>query len=103
MIVRILADNQYRMNDEQMAEVDRLDDSLEVAINNNDESGFHTSLARLIEYIQKVGEVIPVEEIVSSDIIIPSDDMSLDEAREQFTPYNAPDKQATEPEPEGAS
>ncbi len=87
MIVRILADNQYRLTDEQMAEVDRLDDALEAALNNNDADGFQSSLLSLTQYIQQTGEIVPVEEIIPSDVIIPSSDMSLDEARQHFTPY----------------
>ncbi len=87
MIVRILADNQYRLTDEQMAEVDRLDNALEVALNTSDAGAFQSSLLNLTHYVQQVGEVVPVEEIVPSDVIIPSSDMSLDEARQHFTPY----------------
>jgi hypothetical protein len=86
MIVRILADNQYRMTDEHMAEIDQLDDALEAALNANDDAAFQSSLLRLTQYIQQVGEVVPVEEIVASDIIIPSSDMSLEEARLHFSP-----------------
>ncbi len=100
MIIRILADNQYRMTDDQMAEVDRLDDALEVALNNNDAEGFQSSLLTLTQYIQQNGAIVPVEEIVTSDLIIPSPDMSLDEAREQFTPYNV---HSAASQPEGAS
>jgi hypothetical protein len=87
MIVRILADNQYRLTDEQMAEVDRLDDALEAALTTNDAGAFQSSLLNLTQYVQQAGEVVPVEEIVPSDVIIPSPDMSLDEARQHFTPY----------------
>jgi hypothetical protein len=98
MIVRILADNQYRLTDEQMAEVDRLDDALEAALNNDDADGFQSSLLGLTQYVQQTGDVIPVEEIVPSDVIIPSPDMSLDEARQHFTPYTHHAEPASVPE-----
>ena len=98
MIVRILADNQYRLTDEQMTQVDTLDNDLEVALNNDDSAAFQAALQRLTAYVQQNGEVVPVEEIVASDVIIPSSDMSLDEARQHFTPYTV---HAEQPAPSG--
>ncbi len=87
MIVRIMADNQYRLTDEQMAEVDRLDNDLEAALNANDNAAFQATLQQLTAYVQQSGEVVPDEEVVASDVIVPAADMSLDEARRHFTPH----------------
>ena len=89
MIVRIMADNQYRLTDEQMAEVDRLDSDLEAALNANDNAAFQATLQQLTTYVQRSGEVVPDEEVVSSDVIIPAADMSLDEARRHFNAHVA--------------
>src|SRR5262249_25448983 len=88
MIVRIMSDNQYRMTDEQMKEFDLLDNDLEDALNNNDDVAFQASLQRLTDYIHGNGQVVPTEELVQSDLIVPATDMSLDEAKQHFTPYN---------------
>ena len=81
MIVRIHMDNQYRLSDDAVVEVDKLDDRLMQAINDNDQAAFSATLNELLGYVRKNGEKVPVEEIISSDLIFPSEDVTLDEAR----------------------
>ncbi len=82
MIVRILADNQYRLDDEHMGEVARLDNELLAAMDAQDEAGFASILTRLVEFVQQNGTPLAVEELVPSDVIVPAQDMTLAEARE---------------------
>jgi hypothetical protein len=82
MIIRILADNQYRIADADIPEVDRLDDDVMAALNGSDEAAFQSSLRRLVEFVQQRGQVVPHEELVPSQGIVPPADMSLAEARE---------------------
>jgi CBS domain-containing protein len=81
MIVRIHMEDQYRLSDDAVAEVDKLDDRLLRAINDNDQGAFSATLSELLGYVRKNGVKVPVEEIVSSDLIFPSEDVTLDEAR----------------------
>lgn len=81
MIVRIHMDDQYRLSDDATADVDRLDDRLMQAIEADDQTGFATALDELLGYVRARGEKVPVDEIISSDIIVPSEDMTLEEAR----------------------
>ncbi len=81
MIVRIHMEDQYRLSDNAVAEVDKLDDRLMQAINTNDQAAFSATLAELLGYVRKNGVKVPVEEIVPSDLIFPSEDVSLAEAR----------------------
>jgi len=90
VIVRIMTENQYRMTDDQMRQVDRLDDDLEAALRNNDVALFHSSLAALTDYIRTSGELVPVDELVPSNVIVPAPDMSLEEAREHFKSFTMP-------------
>jgi len=87
-IVRIMSDNQYRMTDVQMHEFDLIDNDLEDALNEDDDAKFRASLQRLTDYIHANGQVVPIEELVESDLIVPAADMSLAEAKQHFTPYN---------------
>ncbi len=80
MIVRIMTDNQYRLGDERMAEVRRLDDALDAALDSGDEKTFQSTLHQLVDYVHANGQVIPVEEVIPSDVIIPAPDMTLQEA-----------------------
>lgn len=81
MIVRILTDNQYRLGDDHMPTVRRLDDELVHALEANDTPAFATSLGQLVALIQREGTVLPMEDVVPSDIFVPAPDMTLDEAR----------------------
>jgi CBS domain-containing protein len=81
MIVRIHMDDQYRLSDDATADVDRLDDRLMQAIEADDQTAFATTLDELLGYVRARGEKVPVDEIISSDIIVPSGDMMLEEAR----------------------
>ncbi len=80
MIVRILSENQYRVDDAHMAIIARLDDDLQEAIHQNDHARFHTVLNQILELIRQHEEV-PAEELVTSDLIVPAPDMSLEEAK----------------------
>jgi len=100
-IVRIMSDNQYRMTDEQMHQFDLIDDDLEDALNNEDDAKFRAALQRLTDYIHSTGQVVPIEELVESDVIVPAVDMSLAEAKQHFTPYNETPREGEETPTQG--
>jgi hypothetical protein len=80
MIVRILSENQYRVDDAHMATIAKLDDDLQEAIHKADHAHFHTLLNQLLALIRQ-HEQVPADELVTSDLIVPAPDMSLEEAR----------------------
>jgi hypothetical protein len=81
MIVRIMADNQYRVEPEHEAEIARLDTALEAAVEADDEGQFRGTLQSLIQYLHDQGKVVPDDELVPSDVMIPAADMTLAEAK----------------------
>jgi coenzyme F420-reducing hydrogenase gamma subunit len=81
MIVRIMAEDQYRLDDSYRAQIEDLDEATEDALNKGDEAAFQKALHELIGAVRQNGQVVPVEEIVPSDWIIPGPDMTLEEAR----------------------
>lgn len=81
MIVRIQADNQYRLTDDQAPAVGRLDEQLMQALDQGNDASFSTTLHELVALIQREGAPIADEEVVTSDLIIPAADMSLEEAQ----------------------
>lgn len=81
MIARIMTENQYRLSDEDAAELDRLDDPLNDAIQSGDDLAFATALAKVLAFVREHGEAIPVEEVVPSDVILPAPDMTVVEAQ----------------------
>lgn len=81
MIVRIHMEDQYRLGDAAVAEVDKLDNALYAAIEAGDQTAFSEALQRLLTYVRANGQKIPTDEIVPSDVILPSEDMTVDDAR----------------------
>ena len=84
MIVRIMAEDQYRLDDSYRVQIEQLDEATEAALNEGDEAAFQKALHELIGAVREHGQVIPVEEIVPSDWIIPGPDMTLAEARSRL-------------------
>jgi predicted transcriptional regulator len=84
MIVRIMTEDQYRLDESQMDAVKRLDDALEAALDKNDAAGFQSTLQQLVELVRSEGQQVAIDEVVPSDLIVPAPDMSLDEAKERL-------------------
>ena len=59
MIVRIMAEGQYRVTDEHMREVQRLDDELDHAVAANDDNAFTATLQQLVEFVRQHGQIVP--------------------------------------------
>lgn len=81
MIVRIMTEDQYRLSDEYAAELRRLDDALEQAMDHGDAAGFSSTLTQVVTFVRQHGELVGMNEVLPSDAIVPAPDMSLDEAK----------------------
>jgi predicted transcriptional regulator len=81
MIIRIMADNQYRVDDSYLPELDKLDDPVVAALDQGDAEGYASALKTLVDFVCEHGEVLPMDEVVASDSILPAPDMTLDEVR----------------------
>ena len=82
MIVRIMGDNQYRVDDGQHAEIARLDAALMDALEASNQQGFQAALEQLTTFVQQHGTVVPDDELVTSDFMVPATDMTLTEAQD---------------------
>lgn len=81
MIVRIMGEGQWRLADEQMAQLNAIDTDLEKAVSAGDEDGYQTAFTALLTFVRG-GEKLPDEELHDSDAILPPSDSSLAEMRE---------------------
>jgi hypothetical protein len=88
MIARIMTENQYRIDEAHTGEIDRLDDEMVAAMDGDDAGRFAAALTDLIAHVRQYGQVVPNEELVPSDVMIPAPDMSLAEAH--ALPHQAP-------------
>ena len=82
MIVRILGEGQVDVPDGELDSLNSLDDALQAAVDGGDEAQFTQSLVALLSRVREVGRPLPDEEIVSSDLVLPSADASLAEVRD---------------------
>lgn len=85
MIVRIFSDGQYRIPDDVQARLHELDIATVNAIDSDDEAAFSSTYAALVELIHANGERLADEELEPSDLMLPPADITLEEAREEFT------------------
>ena len=85
MIVRIATEGQYELlaNDEEV--LNTLDNEAVVACEAGDEQHFRDTYARLLEFVRTHGKPVPDDQLGPSDVILPPPDVSLEEAKEEFT------------------
>ena len=81
MIVRVLADAQYRVADEVAAELSALDDKASEAIAAGDEPALLVLLRLMAETVRSNGDRLDDTDLSASDLQVPPEDLSLDEAK----------------------
>ena len=85
MIVRILGEGQFKVDDSAVAELNRLDSELESAVDRDNEAAFTAALRALLEEVRAQGSPLPADALESSDLILPPPDASMDEVRQMLT------------------
>ena len=81
MIVRILHEGQFEINDAAIEELNRVDDQLVEAVVAEDRARFAGLMARLHELVLQNSTPVPADYLGESEIILPADDASIDEVR----------------------
>ena len=82
MIVRLLGDGQFRVDDALRDRLNELDDEVMKAVEAGDEKALWDGLQALAEAVRGSGEKLADDDLSPSDAIIPPEDLSLEEARE---------------------
>ncbi len=82
MIVRLLGEGQFQVDDALRDRLNELDDEVTRAVDAGDEKALWTSLQALADAVREGGERLADEDLRPSDAIIPPEDLSLEEARE---------------------
>jgi hypothetical protein len=82
MIVRISGEGQFKVPEEHVGELNRLDGDLTKAVDAGDEEQFKTALEALLASIRTAGEELPADWIGPSDLVLPSPDSTIHEIRE---------------------
>lgn len=82
MIVRIMGEGQVRLADSHLAELNKLDDVLLQEMENGDGPGFRRTLGALLAKVRELGEPLPDDSLEPSELILPSQDATLEEVRD---------------------
>lgn len=85
MIVRIMGEGQYKVPSSLLDELNAIDNRIVEHIAKESESDYRMELGNIIAAIKKNGTPIDASEIMESDIIVPPEDLTLEEAREVFS------------------
>ena len=85
MIIRILGEGQFRLDDKHMNDLNKIDNRIVDYMNRGNQTEFMKELDRLISAVKELGEPLDPVEIVQSDLIIPPEDLSFEEARRVFS------------------
>ena len=85
MIVRIATESQYRLPDDDAAQLNELDNEVVAAVEAGDEDRFHEVFEQMIELVRRAGTPLGEDELEESDVIIPPPDLSFVEAANEFT------------------
>jgi len=81
MIVRILNEGQWQVEDHLVEELNSLDDSVEQAVNADDQELLASALEGLLDKVRTAGTRVPDAELHDSDLILPAADSTLADVR----------------------
>ena len=82
MIVRLMGEGQWRIDDALRERLNALDDAAVGALDRDDEGELDAKIDEMWELVKAEGERLPDEDLSPSDVIIPPSDLRLEETRE---------------------
>jgi hypothetical protein len=84
VIVRIATEGQYELGDGELQSLNEFDNAAVAACESGDEARFQEAFGRLLELVRR-GHPVADDDLRGSDVILPPPDVSLEEARADFT------------------
>ena len=85
MIVRIATEGQYELLENDAEVLNELDNEAVAACESGDEEQFRGTYSRLLQFVRENGSPVADDRLAPSDVILPPPDVSLDEARKEFS------------------
>lgn len=79
MIVRILGEGQYEVDESAAAKLDALDDELDAAVEARDDAAFKSALSRSVEVVKEGGTPVPEDSLHPAEVILPFADADVAE------------------------
>jgi hypothetical protein len=81
VIVRILGEGQFRVDDDTAAKLTVLDKNLDAAVHAGDEAAFTAALGAVVKLVRAAGMPVADDEFVTADYILPFSDSTVGEVR----------------------
>ena len=85
MIVRIAGEGQFQLPDEDLDRLNELDNAAVAAVEAGDEAKFQELWGQMLAMVAADGNALDDDELTESDIILPPRDITIEEARSEFT------------------
>jgi hypothetical protein len=82
MIVRLMGEGQFRVDDSLRERLNELDDQAMAALEASDETQLDQRLEQMFALVRAEGEPLPDDDLSPSDVIIPPADLTLEETRQ---------------------
>ena len=84
MIIRIMTEGQYNLPGAFIDDLNELDNKLVEIVEREDRDQFENTLKEMLDLVREKGTEVPVDELVESDLVLPSPDITLEEAEDLF-------------------
>jgi hypothetical protein len=81
MIVRIMAEGQFMIPEQELDELNELDSTLQDAVDAGDEQRFSSVLAALLDRVRTAGTPASDDVLAPSELVLPAADSTLEEVR----------------------
>jgi chromosome condensin MukBEF complex kleisin-like MukF subunit len=82
VIVRLMGEGQYQVDDSLSGRLNELDDLVGAALEAGDQAAMSDALRRLADAVREAGTRLDDTDLSTSDAVVPPEDLTLDEARE---------------------
>jgi len=84
MIVRIQGEGQYRLSSAALDDLNDIDNKLVDVVASGNDAEFAMMLSQMLDLVRTKGEVLPMEELVESDVVLPPSDITFEDAKDLF-------------------
>jgi hypothetical protein len=82
VIVRLMGEGQYRVDDSLRERLNALDDQAMAALEASNEIELDQKLEEMFALVRAEGEPLPDDDLSPSDVIVPPADLTLEETRQ---------------------
>lgn len=81
MIVRIMGEGQWELDDAALAQINVIDDRISGALADDNQDELSSALGELAVKVRELGQLLPDDDLHDSDLILPDSSASLADVR----------------------